>query len=56
MSNAILSAQTLVILAAVAAGVHYLFGVDWPWAIVIGAAVSTALRAVARRWPEERPR
>jgi membrane protein implicated in regulation of membrane protease activity len=49
-------AETLVILAAVAAAVHYLVGLDWPWAIVAGAVVSVAARAVLNRRPEHRPR
>jgi membrane protein implicated in regulation of membrane protease activity len=49
-------AQTLVILAAVAVAVHYLVGLDWPWAIVAGAVVSVAARAVIHRRPEERSR
>ena len=41
-----LYAQTLVLLIAVAVVVHYLTGLDWPWAIVAGAAVSLAARAL----------
>ena len=39
-------AQALGILVAAAVVVHYLGPLDWPWAIVAGAAVSVAARAL----------
>lgn len=38
------TAENLAGIAAVGVPVHYLAGLDWPWAIVIGAAVLIALR------------
>lgn len=46
MKAATLYAETLAVLAAVAVGIHFLAGVDWPWSIVAGAGVSIVLRAV----------
>ena len=39
--------EAIAVIAAVAAAVHYLAGLDWPWAIVLGAAASVLGRAVA---------
>jgi hypothetical protein len=36
--------ENVVVIVAVGVPVHYLAGLDWPWAMVIGAAVSVALR------------
>ena len=36
-------AENVIVIVAVGVSVHYLGGLDWPWAIVIGAAVSVAL-------------
>jgi hypothetical protein len=36
--------ENVVVIAAVGVPVHYLTGLDWPWAIVIGAAAIIALR------------
>jgi hypothetical protein len=44
--TAALYAQTLVVLAVVAVAVHYLAGLDWPWAILAGAVASLLARAV----------
>ena len=33
--------------AAVAAPVHYVAGLDWPWAVFLGAAVVVVLRALS---------
>jgi hypothetical protein len=49
-------AENVVVIVAVGVPLHYLAGLDWPWAIVIGAAVSIALRVLihggtlARLW------
>jgi hypothetical protein len=53
MSKTAMYAATLTVLAATALVGHYLTGLDWPWAIVAGAAVSLAVRAVSDR---RRPR
>ena len=49
MKNALLYAETIAILAAVAAIVHLLASVDWPWVIAIGAAVGLLVRAFVHR-------
>ena len=36
--------ENVVVIVAVGVPVHYLAGLDWPWAILIGAAVLVALR------------
>jgi NhaP-type Na+/H+ or K+/H+ antiporter len=36
--------EAVVVIVAVGVSLHYLAGLDWPWAILIGAAVSVALR------------
>ena len=36
--------ENVVVIVAVGVSVHYLAGLDWPWAMLIGAAVSVALR------------
>ena len=38
--------QAIAAIAVVAAGVHYLTGLEWPWAIVIGASASILFRAL----------
>jgi hypothetical protein len=42
--RAVMYAESLAIIVAVSVAVHYLSGLDWPWAIVIGAATSVVLR------------
>jgi hypothetical protein len=42
-------AEIAVILVAVATAVHYLAGVDWPWAVVAGAAAATLARGLIHR-------
>ena len=32
--------ENVTVIVAVGVSVHYLAGLDWPWAILIGAAVS----------------
>ena len=39
--------EAIAVIAAVAAPAHYLAGLDWPWAIVLGAAASILLRALS---------
>ena len=40
--------ENVLVIVAVGVSVHYLAGLEWPWAIVIGAAVSVALRRLLR--------
>jgi NhaP-type Na+/H+ or K+/H+ antiporter len=40
--------ENVIVIVAVGVSVHYLAGLDWPWAILIGAAVSVALRWLLR--------
>jgi hypothetical protein len=49
VKNTHLYAETIVILVAVAAIVHLLAKVDWPWAIAIGAVAAIVLRALIHR-------
>ena len=45
MSKTMLTyAETAALVVAVGLPVHYLAGLDWPWAIVIGVAASIILR------------
>ena len=45
MLNTMLSfVEKVIVIVAVGVSLHYLGGLDWPWAILIGAAVSVALR------------
>ena len=46
VKRALIYAETALFTITVAAPVHYLGGVDWPWALVIGVAVSMVLRAL----------
>ena len=49
MLNTLLTyVANVIVVVAVGVSVHYLGGLDWPWAIVIGAAVSVALRWLLR--------
>lgn len=34
----------VIVIGAVGLSLHYLAGLDWPWAVLIGAGVSVALR------------
>jgi Kef-type K+ transport system membrane component KefB len=43
--------QTLVILALTAVIAHYLAGLDWPWALVAGAALSIIARTLINARP-----
>ncbi len=36
--------ESVLVIVAVGVPVHYLAGLDWPWAALIGAAVAVALR------------
>lgn len=49
MKNALLYAETIAILAAVAVVAHLLSPIDWPWAIAIGAAAAVLLRPLIHR-------
>ena len=40
--------ENAIVIVAVGVSVHYLGGLDWPWAILIGAAVSVVLRWLLR--------
>ena len=55
MKNTLQYAETIAILVVVAAVVHVLASVDWPWAIAIGAAAAVLLRAVIHRKTPARP-
>ena len=41
--------ETLVMLVAVAAAVHYIAGLEWPWSVAAGAAAATVARALIHR-------
>ena len=41
--------ENVVVIVAVGVSVHYLAGLDWPWAILIGGGVSIALRWLLRQ-------
>ena len=42
------SLENVVVIGAAGVSVHYLAGLDWPWAILIGGGVSIALRWLLR--------
>lgn len=46
MLKALIYAEAVAVIVAVSVPVHYFGGFDWPWAIVIGAATSIALRSL----------
>ena len=46
MRQPLLFVETVVVLATVAVVVHLAASVDWPWAVVAGAAVTVVLRAL----------
>jgi hypothetical protein len=48
MTTTLRSAQSILVIVAIAVPVHFLGGLEWPWAIVIGAAGSIALGRVIR--------
>ena len=47
--TATIYAETVAILIAVTAAVHYLAALDWPWAILTAAALSVLLRKLLHR-------
>ena len=47
--TALNSAGTVLFIGVVAVPVHYLAGLEWPWAIVVGAAASIGLRWLINR-------
>ena len=55
MKNALQYAETIATLVAVAAVVHVLGSVDWPWAVAVGAVAAVLLRAVIHRKTPARP-
>jgi membrane protein implicated in regulation of membrane protease activity len=48
--------ESVIVIVAVGASLHYLAGFDWPWAVLIGAGVSVALRWLLRSGMRMRPR
>jgi hypothetical protein len=44
LARSLTYAATAAVIVVVGVSVHSLAGLDWPWAIVIGAGVSVALR------------
>jgi hypothetical protein len=48
--------ETALFTAAVGVPVHYLAGLDWPWAIAVGLAASIVLRRVIHRGPPSNQR
>ena len=49
MLNAMLTCvANVTVIVAAGVSVHYLGGLDWPWATLIGAAVLVALRWLLR--------
>jgi hypothetical protein len=53
--RAFIHAEAVAVIVVASVSVHYLGGLDWPWAIVIGAATSVVLRwlihgGVLARW------
>ena len=41
--------EAIAVIAVVAAPVHYLAGLDWPWSIVLGAVGAIIMRALIHR-------
>ena len=59
--TALTYAETMAFIFAVGVPAHYLVGLDWPWAIVIGAVASVLLRLLIhsealRAWRNARRR
>lgn len=46
MKTALVYGEAVAVIVAVSVPVHYLGGLDWPWAIVIGAGASVVLRSL----------
>ena len=49
--TALTYAETVAFILAIGASAHYLGGLDWPWAIVIGAIGSVVLRLLIHSRP-----
>ena len=49
--TALTYAETAAFIVAVGVPIHYFAGLDWPWAIVIGAAASIILRFLIHAEP-----
>lgn len=47
--TALSTAENVAVIAAAGVLVHVLAGLDWPWAIAIGAAAAIALRWLIHR-------
>jgi hypothetical protein len=47
--QALIYAEAVGVIVAVSVAVHYLGGLDWPFAIAIGAATSIVARRLFRR-------
>ena len=57
MLNTMLSfVENVIVIVVVGVSLHYLGGLDWPWAILIGAAVLVALRWLLPSVRAARPR
>ncbi len=48
-NGVLLYAETAVVTVLVCLPVHYLAGLDWPWAIALGLVASMVVRAAVRR-------
>lgn len=55
-SKAFMYAETVLVLVAVSLPVHYLGGLDWPWAIGVGAMTSMVVRWLIHSGVVARPR
>ena len=49
--KALTYAESATLIVAIGLPAHYLVGVDWPWAIVIGAVASVLLRLLIQSEP-----
>ena len=47
--KAFMYVEAVAVIVAVSVSVHYVGGLDWPWAIVIGAATSVVMRWLFHR-------
>ena len=47
-TKAFMYAETVLVLFVVTLPVHYVGGLDWPWAIVVGAMTSMVVRWLIR--------
>ena len=49
MKTTLLYVETIAILIVVAAVVHFVVSIDWPWAVALGAAAAVLIRALLQR-------